>query len=1014
MNNFTTKIALISTGTGEGSLLSEMLKEPFIEIIGLSNPNIEELKTATEFNIPVKDVRHLLQESPDIVINLSLDEDILVEIMKYKRPETEVVNKKSADMIRNLLEKRQNKSKEIKNLLNEAKDLYRIGVAITSSETIEDALNTLLIEATRFLNVSAGSIVLYDRNNNSFTVKASRGISEDLLNSFQCIKGTGGLTEHIINKRIPTVISDIGNYNFSDSRELLENGIISLMATPLFAGEVIIGIIYVCDFKKRDWSDREIEFIIHLGIQAAYAIEKFKLIETITKKNLLLEELNDRLEDKVIEKTAELAKANKELERSNKLKSQFIATMSHELRTPINSILGFSELLLDQTFGPLTEKQKRYVNNIYNAGSHLLHLINNILDIAKIESGRMELNYESFSVRQAIEEVEDVVRPLIKKKKLNFSSYIDEKVSIIKADRVKFKQILYNLLSNAIKFTPESGNIIIKAEVVESNVPWHPEEPVQYRISIPFRQLHISVIDNGIGIKKEDHELIFTEFVQLDSTLARKYEGTGLGLALTRRFVEMHGGMINVESEEGKGSTFNVFLPLFDVDFLEKEMIKITKKSQEIPSYEELQKKRRREIPLILVVEDDPSTSEMLTLFLKQGGYNVAHAYNGDDALEKVKKLKPFAVLLDVMLPGKDGWEVLQELKSDPETRDIPVIISSIIDNKELGFALGASDYIVKPFDKDYMLKKLDELCFTINQGKKMANILCIDDNPEVLEMLISILEPAGYNVISANSGQQGLECALAFKPDLIILDLLMSEIDGFEFVRTIKANPYTMHIPILIFTAKELTIEDRLMLAGKIENIVQKTHFAKEDLLNIIRDLEVTYPERSGLLDEVSGLFDHSYFQIRLAQEVSRAERHKNVISLLMLDIDDFNRYIKKHGVYRGNIVIKKIAEFLRKSLRGSDIAVRYGIDEFAIILYNTPIKSSEIVAERISEFIKGYPFYGQEVMPKGCLTASIAIASYPYDAKTSEELAFKVRQTMRRAKTLGGDRIEVYAKTA
>jgi diguanylate cyclase (GGDEF)-like protein len=238
----------------------------------------------------------------------------------------------------------------------------------------------------------------------------------------------------------------------------------------------------------------------------------------------------------------------------------------------------------------------------------------------------------------------------------------------------------------------------------------------------------------------------------------------------------------------------------------------------------------------------------------------------------------------------------------------------------------------------------------------------------------------------------------------------MMPEVDGFEVAQRLKENPVTADIPILILTAKDLTVDDRLRLAGKIENFIQKSHFTKEDLLMHIRDLEVTYPAKAGLLDEVSGLFDHCYFQIRLAQEVSRAERYKNTFTLLMLDLDKFTDYIKAHGIHKSNIVIRKIAEFLRKSLRGSDTVVRYGIDEFAVILSSTLKASAEAVAKRFLAYIDSYPFYGEEVMPQGKITATVSVINYPQDASSPEELIFKAHQTLRKAKEAGGQRVEVY----
>ncbi len=1140
MHGFMGNIAVIGAGKGGSALLSVLLKEPNINVVGIADidPNAPGFDIARQLNIPITtNLKELAAKKPDIIVNVTGDSSVTAEILKIlkrKSPGTEVIDGKSAKLIWDLLEKRRQTKEEVKTLLNETKELYRIGVSLVSADKLEEVLNNLLIEAARTINAPAGSIALCDEKNEFITLKASYGFSSDFSQIVQWKVRDGGMTDHILSKRIPTVISNIDEYPFADNRTLIKEGIKSLVAVPLFANDKTIGILYIDDFKPRDWTQREIEFLTLLGIQAAYAIEKFNLIETISEtrnylknvldnsadiiittdtegeivefnrgasrilgyskediigkkaedlwvqpgnrreilkilekegyisnyetqlltkdgrvmdvsltlsyilsskkgilgtvgiskditekkkleraieeRNLELRELNEKLEEKVIERTKDFEKANRELERSNKLKSQFIATMSHELRTPLNSILGFSELLMDEVFGTLTEKQKRYVNNVYSSGSHLLQLINNILDIAKIESGKMELHYEAFSVRQAISEVETVIKPLADKKSQKLTLSIDEKVSILKADKVKFKQILYNLLSNAVKFTHEGGDVFLNAELVGG-------DDVSYFAKNPNicpgneNCLRIYVTDTGIGIKKEDHEKIFSEFEQVDSSFSRRYEGTGLGLALTKKLVELHGGAISVESAEGKGSKFTIIVPLFDVTAFEKQP-KLHEPETVEPAYDDVDtsKKRRGEAPLMLVVEDDPSTSELLTLYLAQGGYRVAHAYNGDTAISRIRELKPFAVLLDVMLPGKDGWEILQEMKSDPELKDIPVIISSVIDNSELGFTLGASDYLVKPVDRITLLKKLEELSFATKKGRRPVNILCIDDHDEVLELLSSILEPVGYNVITANSGRQGIEKAIAYRPDLVILDLMMPEIDGFEVAQILKGNPSTTDIPILILTAKDLTVDDRLRLAGKIENCMQKSHFTKEDLLMHIRDLEATYPARAGLLDEVSGLFDHSYFQIRLAQEVSRAGRYKNTFTMIMLDLDNFTEYIKAHGIHRANIVIRKIAEFMRKSLRGSDTVVRYGIDEFAVILSNTIKAPAEAVAKRFLAYVDSYPFYGEEAMPQGKITASVSVITYPQDASSPEELIFKAHQTLRKAKESGGKRVLVY----
>lgn len=737
--------------------------------------------------------------------------------------------------------------------------------------------------------------------------------------------------------------------------------------------------------------------------------EKKKLEKAIEERNRELQELNEKLEAKVVERTAELREANRALERSNELKSKFIATMSHELRTPLNSILGFSELLMEDSLHPLTEKQKRFATNVFNSGTHLLQLINNILDLAKIESGKIELNYESFPLQKIISEVESVIRPLANKKKQRLTIRIADEIFPIRADRVKFKQILYNLLSNSVKFTPDGGEILVEAEMINDSCDGAGAAATGPRQS-GGDFLRLIVTDTGIGIKKEDQNRIFEEFEQIDSSYSRRYEGTGLGLSLTKRLVELHGGEIRVKSEEGKGSRFAILMPVSDRTAVTEAAGQAVIETDKLPDDLCFFKDKKKGGPLVLVVEDDPATSELITLYLIQGGYRVAHAYNGDEALSRIRELKPFAVILDIMMPGKDGWEILQEMKSDPELNEIPVIISSIIDNNELGFALGASDYLVKPVDRNSLFEKLNELSLSTKKGRKTVIILCIDDDNEALELLRSILEPADYTVITADSGKEGIEKATIYKPDLIILDLMMPDMDGFEVTRLLKDSPNTMDIPIFILTAKDLTVQERLKLAGKVETYMQKKYFTKEDLLMHMKNLQLTYPTRAGLLDEVSGLFDYSYFHIRLAQEVSRAERYKGTFTLIMIDIDHFTQYIIANGLRQANICIRKIAEFLKKSTRGSDVIVRYGIDEFAIILPNTVKEMSLVVAKRVLSYIEGYPFFGEEALPKGKLMASMAIVNHPRDAAGPEEIIAKVTELMRKIKESNGGNIQVY----
>jgi PAS domain S-box-containing protein len=366
-------------------------------------------------------------------------------------------------------------------------------------------------------------------------------------------------------------------------------------------------------------------------------------------------------------------------EEANRAKSQFLANMSHELRTPLNAIIGFSEILHDRTFGDLTQKQERYVGNILSSGRHLLQLINDILDLSKVEAGHMKVEYAAFPVAVAIRNVEGLVKVLLQKKNLVLETEIPEELPVLIADQAKFKQILYNLTSNAIKFTPEGGRITIAASAVNDG-----------------KMLEVSVTDTGIGIKQEDQDRIFREFEQVDNSYARMQQGTGLGLALVKRFVEVHGGRVRVYSGgEGKGTTFTFMMPFTppDEDEVEAEVFEVA--SVATP---ELGK------PIILVVDDDQSASELLTHHLQGAGYAVSRAFSATDALVLAREMQPHVITLDVQLPDKEGWEVLAELKRDPVTRNIPVLMVSILEDRDRALQLGAADCFVKPVVKDRLL----------------------------------------------------------------------------------------------------------------------------------------------------------------------------------------------------------------------------------------------------------------------------------------------------------------------
>jgi PAS domain S-box-containing protein len=573
-------------------------------------------------------------------------------------------------------------------------------------------------------------------------------------------------------------------------------------------------------FRRKDGTEMDCLMTSTVRRDADGAVSSYQgIIRDVTERKRaerLLAAYSRTLEKRVEQRTAELAQMTREAqeariaaEAANRAKSTFLANMSHELRTPLNAIIGYSEMLAEdfedeqglEAFIPDLQK-------IRAAGKHLLSLINDVLDLSKIEAGKMELYLETFEVSRLIEDVVNTVQPLVEKNANTLEVLRASNLGTMHADLTKVRQSLFNLFSNAAKFT-ERGTITLGAA----------RERVDGTDWVSF-----SVKDTGIGMKPEQVEKLFQPFWQAEASTARKYGGTGLGLAVTHHFCQMMGGEISVESEYTLGSTFIIRLPA---------EVAAHEAQPTFPAESRFQPTEEG-ASTVLVIDDDPTVHDMMRRFLRREGFRVETASSGVEGLRLVRELRPDAVTLDVLMPGIDGWTVLTTLKADRELADIPVIMLTIVDEKNMGYTLGASNYLTKPVDRERLVTVLREHASALPPFR----VLVVDDEPVMRKMLRRMLENEGWDVSEAENGRVALERVVENPPRLIILDLIMPEMDGFQVMVQLRENEVTRSIPVVVITAKDLTAEERRRLNGCVEKILQKQAYSREALLAQVRQL--------------------------------------------------------------------------------------------------------------------------------------------------------------------------------
>jgi signal transduction histidine kinase/DNA-binding response OmpR family regulator/CHASE3 domain sensor protein len=644
--------------------------------------------------------------------------------------------------------------------------------------TMRDELLRLLDERHGF---GVGALYRYDEWSGAFEVVATHGTASNLQSRFALREGVVG--QAVLDRRIVTLEND-PLLTVNTGLDLAPARFTVIV--PVYYQDRIMAAMALATATRPD--EMTHNFLDQLAGQIGIAMQNFAQYAN-------LQTLSDQLQAR----QTEIEAKNRDLERADQMKSEFLANMSHELRTPLNAIIGFSELLQEQFYGPLNTEQDEYLTNIRTAGEHLLGLINDILDLSKIEAGKMELDREELDLPRVLESSITIVKE--KAHNRGVQVHVDAgDTGTITADARKLKQILFNLLSNAVKFTPSGGAVSLTAHTEGAMV-------------------EIAVTDTGAGISAEDQRKLFREFMQVDGSLSRRHEGTGLGLALTKRLVELHGGTIGVRSVLGAGSTFTVRMPIARTEDSE-----LRTEHPSIPAQSSvLSPQSCRATPRILVIEDDDPTAELIAAHLESAGYETARACNGEEGLRMARDLKPDGITLDLLMPVMDGWTFLQESSADAELARIPVIVVSLADDLTHGYSLGASAVLGKPIRRDELYAALNTVHLRPTE-RGPAHVLVVDDDPKAVDLVSDYLTSFGHQVHKAYGGAHGIAITEGEHPDLVILDLMMPEVNGFMVVEKLRENPRTADIPIIVLTAKIVSADERRRLNGHIVAIAEKS----------------------------------------------------------------------------------------------------------------------------------------------------------------------------------------------
>ena len=693
----------------------------------------------------------------------------------------------------------QAKTHELTRTVDELRALGQVGRAVSSTLDLETVLTVIVSHAVQITGTDGGAIYEYDPTTRTFELRATHQMEPELIAALRANpprlgEGTVG---RAAASRLPVQIADIHeDVSYGERlRDLFDRyGFRARLAVPLVREDEIVGALVVRRRSPGLFSSELSELLQTFATQSVLAIQNARLFREIEEQRRALEVASQH-------------------------KSQFLANMSHELRTPMNAIIGVSEMLLEDARDLSRDEEIEPLTRVLRAARHLLAIINDILDLSKIEAGKMDLHLESFPVAPLLEDVSGTLRGLAKANGNILLVECAPDVGTMRADAMRVRQALLNLSSNAVKFT-ENGQVTIAAE---------------RRRGAAGDEIVMRVADTGIGMTPDQIARLFQDFTQADASTTRKYGGTGLGLAISRRFCRMMGGDISVESRPGRGSVFTIRLPATVATVSPDEPARGATEpaATAAPSASGSRS--------VLIIDDDATVREVMARFLEREGFDVVTAADGLEGLARAREHRPAAITLDIMMPGIDGWTVLAALKGDPRLAEIPVVLVTIVDEKQRGYAFGAVEYIVKPVDRERLAAVLRTLC------DRPGRLLLVDDDDDVRAAMRQHLASGGWTITEAANGRAAIDVIAEARPDVIVLDLMMPEMNGFEFLTELRHRAEWRAVPVIVVTARDLTDADRRRLSGAVERVIQKRGSAGDDLFREVGEALAACVRQAG-----------------------------------------------------------------------------------------------------------------------------------------------------------------------